>query len=428
MKIAFLSSFRETSVGGENRVAVELAQALTGRGHQVVLICPGDETHLHPPNADGLRRFTMQSAGEREVTAANLSRANVRKLYAFLDDFQPDIVHTHTYLLLGIAGQVWALRNRVPFIYTAHELPTRLGDFSEGYGLAKYVKRSAPFVALVRNFCNQCSAVIALNASALDDIQRLGYQGRVYRIHNGRNLRLFNALPTPEPPAETAPIELMFTGHIMPRKHQDYLVRVMRYLPERYRLTLVGYNGHPAYHEQIEQYIAEHGLHTVRFTGRVEPQDIPALLAQAHVFVSASLLEVQSLAVIEALASGTPVVGLSNETIDELVHAGVGRQLPKDTAPQDFAHAVRTVAEAPDYAQMTAAARETVQIYDWDVVIEKTEAAYADCINQRPELRPTRMTQVYATGTSIASAVMYDGWRLMRATDRRWQGDQAARG
>ena len=45
---------------------------------------------------------------------------------------------------------------------------------------------------------------------------------------------------------------------------------------------------------------------------------IPNYLERAHVFPSASKMEVQSLVVIEALASGTPVVGLSNETIDEL--------------------------------------------------------------------------------------------------------------
>ncbi len=40
---------------------------------------------------------------------------------------------------------------------------------------------------------------------------------------------------------------------------------------------------------------------------------------KTHAFVSASKMEVQSLAIIEALASGSPVIGLGNETVDELV-------------------------------------------------------------------------------------------------------------
>jgi len=56
--------------------------------------------------------------------------------------------------------------------------------------------------------------------------------------------------------------------------------------------------------------------------GEIPYHQIPQILEKTHVLVSASKMEVQSLVIIEALTSGTPVVGLANETIDELIYKG----------------------------------------------------------------------------------------------------------
>ncbi len=69
------------------------------------------------------------------------------------------------------------------------------------------------------------------------------------------------------------------------------------------------------------------------------------MLAQTHAFVSASKMEVQSLAIIEALASGSPVIGLGNETVDELVDETNGVRLPNDTSAEEFAAAIRSVCD-----------------------------------------------------------------------------------
>lgn len=425
MRIIYLSSFREHSIGGENRVAVELASEMAKAGHDVVLVCPGDETRLSYSD-NGYRRFTVQSSGEKEVSAANLAAHNIRKLYDFLDVFQPEMIHTHTYLLIGAVGQVWALRHNVPFVYTAHELPTKLSEFSTGFPLVRWFKRSWAFMATVRNFCENCSAIIALNDSAMEDVHRLGYHGLTFKINNGRNLALFKRMQI-TPPAET--ITLIFTGHVLPRKNQEFLVQMMRHLPANYHLKLVGYIGHQAYYERLLQEAAEHNLQNITFSGRVEPEEVPAFLEEADVFVSASLLEVQSLAIIEALAAGLPVVGLSNETIDELVTDRVGRRLPREATPEQFAAAVRAVAESPDYLAMANAAREAVEIFDWANVVARTQEAYMAVLRSRP-IAPPRVptaTYAYAGLTSVVSATVYNGWRVARAVSDPWPSSRPGR-
>jgi hypothetical protein len=93
-------------------------------------------------------------------------------------------------------------------------------------------------------------------------------------------------------------------------------------------------------------------------------------------------MEVQSLVVIEALASGTPIVGLSNETVDELVDDNVGIRLPAEASPQEFAAAVQHICELPtgDYQKLCAGARQRVINLDWSNVMEKTITAYDEVL------------------------------------------------
>lgn len=412
MKIAFLASFRESSVGGESRVALELAEMMAQAGHDVVYICPGEKTGYssHP---NGLNRFYLACLGEGEVVMANVSGKHLRQLNQFLDEFQPDIIHTHTYLLIGVVGQAWALRHNVPFIYTAHELPTKLSDFAQGYPIAKWTKRTFLFKAIVRAFYWHCSAVVAINQSALNDLRELGYVGNLFQICNGRDLNRLNACPLPS--REMPKRQLMFIGHIIPRKNQEYLVEAMRYLPSHYELKLVGYIGHHGYHDELLQKVEHYGLKNVEFTGRIDPKIIPEKLTDAHVFVSASVLEVQSLVVIEALAAGKPVVGLSNQTIDEFVDDSCGAVLPKNASCQVFAETVMRVAEAQDYELLCLSARQKVQKHNWDTVIAETISAYQTCLTNKPTQPRKRsfMIRAYSGMTSFITGIVY--WVAKRA-------------
>jgi hypothetical protein len=140
------------------------------------------------------------------------------------------------------------------------------------------------------------------------------------------------------------------------------------------------------YKEKLQGYISQHDLHNAEFVGQVEHERIPEYLEKAHVFPSASKMEVQSLVVIEALASGTPVVGLSNETIDELVNTQVGCWLEKETPPEEFADRIRDICqlEQGEYEEMCRQAQKRVKHLDWSEIVEQTTAAYQEIREAKP--------------------------------------------
>jgi len=386
MKVVFTSLFREGMGGGAGRVAHELAHHFADV-HDTVMICPADQTGLR--NTDGdLKVFGVRSAGDDEFHMPNLTAKTVRAIFDFLNDYQPDIIHAHDPALLGLIGQVWARMNLVPFVHTAHVLPSRALDFGTTEALNIKLLQSSFSESVTRralsDFYENCDAIVALNQSALESMRNFGYKGKLYIIPNGRNLQHYQDCRFADIDAQEKVIT--FIGFISERKNQAYLLEVLRHLPENYTMKFIGKSLTQEYKEKLQGYIEEHDLHNAEFVGQVEHERIPEYLEKTHVFPSASKMEVQSLVVIEALASGTPVVGLSNETIDELVNTQVGCWLEKETPPEEFADCIQDICqlEQGEYEEMCRQAQERVKHLDWSEIVEQTTAAYQEIQEAKP--------------------------------------------
>jgi glycosyltransferase involved in cell wall biosynthesis len=184
-------------------------------------------------------------------------------------------------------------------------------------------------------FFEHCDGIIALNRSVVEGLPSFARHAPLFAIPNGRDLQRLRACRVR--PTDETTRNLCFIGYLAKRKNQLYLLRMLTSLPGNYRLWLIGKSRVPRYERKLCKYAWRHGLTNVEFLGYVDFARIPSFLEQTHVLVSASVLEVQSLVVIEALASGIPVVGLANETVDELIDDAFGRRLPKETTPAEFA-------------------------------------------------------------------------------------------
>ena len=335
--------------------------------------------------------FTLQSTIEGNLAVPLLSPRNIRRLFAFLDEFKPDIVHIHDPALLDVVAQFWAISRQVPVFYTAHILPSRALDFGTSE-MARFFTGPVTEGLVEKyllNFYQSCDAVVGLNEITVQQIRDFGYTGPILRIPNGRNLSMFNACRYTSP-TSTEKI-LTFIGFISKRKNQEFLIEAMQFLPANYRLVLIGEPIVAAYQEELAKKAVDLNVN-VLFTGQLTQSEIAAALEKSHVFVSASKMEVQSLVIIEALASGTPVVGLSNETVDELVDASDGIWLPKETSPREFAAAVQHICELSEdeYHKLCENARHRVSHLDWSNIIEKTLQGYNEINEQKRKTPPSK--------------------------------------
>lgn len=390
MKVVFGSSFQESMGGGVGQVAHEISHVFAKDGHQVLFILPDHFTRFRFVDKC-LSLLQIKSFGERDYLVPQLNPVSIRFVLKNLERFSPEIIHLHDPGPISFLLQSWAMENHVPVVLTSHMLPSKSIDF----GTKEAVKAlgalwdAGILKKFLFSFYQNCDGVIALNKIAEKDLKDFGYLGKIFLIPNGRDLSLYDQNPLPDISQKEK--KLIFIGYINERKNQHFLLEVMRKLPNNYSLTLVGDYISLKYRKKLEKYVQRFRLKKVKLTGKVPYEKISQYLADSHVFVSASTMEVQSLAVIEALASGKPIVGFSNETIDEFVDDSVGCNLPIKISPLDFARKIESICSQPkkDYEEMCRSARKKVAHLDWKNIVPQTLEAYKNLLKDNKEGKST---------------------------------------
>jgi hypothetical protein len=81
-------------------------------------------------------RLSVYPIRSLDYTLPALRGSELLDIVRYLDQFRPDIIHSHTPWFLGAIVQAWAFIHRVPFFFTAHELPSKMLE----WGLVRYLR------------------------------------------------------------------------------------------------------------------------------------------------------------------------------------------------------------------------------------------------------------------------------------------------
>lgn len=371
--------------GGESMIAKEISQAAATSSYlESFLLCPGEKTEILPKDDIGLTRVTVDSNNSWLISLNRSNPLAIYKIFQILDSLDLDIVHAQDLYPISLIAQIWAISRNIPVVRTLHVLPTQVAEFSISQNkkmLSSLV--NIPIKTYVKTLMDTSDAIVALNDSAKKDMEKLGsYNIKV--VPNGRNLSKYK--PSSFPSIDDGVLNLLFVGWISSRKNQMYLLDMLRFLPKgKFRLIFAGDYFDDGIKNEVESFLKRYGSESVDVLGFVDHKDLPKYYYSSHFFVSASLKEVQSLVVMEALASGTPVVGLRNETMDDLIVNGFnGFCFEKNTKPKDFAKELENIVKSLDkdkYEDMCLNGISSVQRYDWSTVIYDTYRVYLDTIS-----------------------------------------------
>jgi glycosyltransferase involved in cell wall biosynthesis len=157
----------------------------------------------------------------------------------------------------------------------------------------------------------------------------------------------------------------------------DNTLEAFAHVQARYPQATLSVAGDGSEEPQLRQLAASLGLTGIRFLGRVEPNDLPAVLDEADVFVNSSVVDNQPVSMLEAFAAGLPVVSTPTGDIANMVRDGATGLLVPARDPAAMAKAVISLLEDPDRASaMARRARGEVEKYSWPHVRERWAAVY----------------------------------------------------
>jgi glycosyltransferase involved in cell wall biosynthesis len=176
---------------------------------------------------------------------------------------------------------------------------------------------------------------------------------------------------------------LLSTRNFEPLYNVACVLKAFALVQARYpeaSLTLVGSGSQ----ETALRALAEDlRLRHVTFAGRVPPHEIHRYYAAADVYVQTPAIDNMPLSVLEAFASGLPVVSTEVGGVPSILRDGVhGLLAPDNDAPAIADRIVRLLGDPPYARRVAAAAHETCAQYDWPVVREGWLAAYRTLVPQ----------------------------------------------
>ncbi len=136
--------------------------------------------------------------------------------------------------------------------------------------------------------------------------------------------------------------------------------------------------------KRLEDLAGELGLtDAVRFLGRVDNEDMPKLYATADIALNTSLVDNMPISVLEALASGVPVVSTDVGGVPALVEDEREALLVPPREPESMAHTLVSLWRSPEKrSALRDAGLKKARTFGWDVVREQWAEVYGDVVGQ----------------------------------------------
>jgi len=354
MRIAYLTQSYPPMISGAAISAQQNAEAMAQRGHQVLVIAASDREYAYHTYKDNITVLRLRSINNFLRVGQRLILNPRHRVMKSLKKFQPDIIHAHEPLQMGMLALEYASRTRIPVAITAHQLP---------WFVASYLpEKLKPFIekilwSFARVVLKRYSSVIAPTQTIAKIIEEMtgvkpdviGYGVDLEKIHPPLHSDLVTASRNKLNLPSKIPL-LLHVGRLDTDKSVDKLIRVAApvvHASDAHMLVV----GDGCQKKRLIRLCREMGIEKkVHFTGFISPANLPEIYRAANIFVTASEIETQGIVLLEAAASGLPIVAVDATCISESVHDRLNGLLVKPGDMDGFSEALTTLVNDPNWS------------------------------------------------------------------------------
>ena len=366
-------------VNGAARFSERLAAGLVSRGHDVHVVAPNQAYRRKPMGREvieGEEMWVHRLPSLRWPPHDWLrfvwpwrSKHYARQV---LDSVKPDVVHIQSHIVIGRGLVREAHKRGIPVIATNHVMPENILDFTTLPPLLDKAVVKLAWADAKRTF-EMTRAVTTPTRKAAEYLQRTIEISEVYPVSCGLNASNYTPDLTPRDANR-----ILFVGRLTREKQIDLMLRAVTKLDPALAVT-VDIVGGGDQRKHLEHLADELGLGgRVTFHGRVDEDELRRIYSRASVFAMPSVAELQSIATMEAMASGLPVVAADAMALPHLVHDGENGYLFDPTSADDLAAKLTTVltADADERLRLQEASLEGVKVHDINRTLRTFESLY----------------------------------------------------
>ncbi len=387
MKIGLVTQAYYPVLGGVTEHVWHVGKELERRGHTVTVITGGA-----PKGLPWVKSRTVDDRGLRVLrhgfqipfmsNGANVYMTLGWKLGRLLqrleDEERFDLVHVMSPLDPGL-----------PLIASKTMRTPKVGT----YHTARQVSAGWPDLVLKvfrRVFLDAIAKLqrhVAVSPAAAEFVQRYFSDVHLTIIPNGVDTARFSPTVQPLPQYADDVLTILFVGRMDPRKGAKFLFAALPQLEEKldghYRVVVAGTSWLQKYYDAL---IPLNLRQRVEFVGYVSPEELPRYYRSADVYCSpATGNESFGIVLLEAMASGTPVVASDIEGYRGVIKSGQAGLLAPPRDSRALAEAIIMLARDPARRKaMGEAGRRQAMEYDWVKVVDQLMPIYEQ-IRRRAE-------------------------------------------
>ncbi len=353
MKILLATESYWPSLDGGALFERRLAYGISALGHSLSIWAPavGFSSYIQPDGPTTIYR---------EKSWVLLYNPKYRVSYwpfwsarRVIKQVKPNVIHIHNAGLMGLSALMWAKRYHIPVLGTNHFMP-------ENALLNMHFINRPFFHALIWRylvwFHNKCNFVTSPTPTAVQLLVDRGLKSPHKAITNGIDTAVFHPgldasslikkynLPTDRP-------ILLYLGRVDGEKRIDLIISALPLILKHKKTHLVIAGAGVALNACKKQ-ARDLGVEShISFTGFLDEDDKPLLYTASSMFLMASPAELQSIVILEAMATGLPIVSVDVAALKELCQDGVNGYLFKRDDYQELAVKTLAILENPQRQQ-----------------------------------------------------------------------------
>ena len=381
MKIALVSPYDFAFPGGVTVHIEQLAQEFIRQGHETWIIAPSSQ----PADALPFDRFVRLGVpvpvpAGGSVARLSLSPWLLRNVRELLERERFDVVHVHE-----------PLTPLLPWLVLHSSKTINIGTFHAYHGHSRIYPWAAP---PLRHWFKKLHGRIAVSPLAKMFVEQ-HFPGDYRVIPNGIDISRYHDGVQPFPEYLDGKINVLFVGRMEKRKGLKHLLMAYSRLKWQFpnlRLLVVG-PGTPD--KDSFRVLGEHSLRDVEFLGGVSQVDLLRYYKTADIFCSpATGKESFGIVLLEAMASGTPIVASRLEGFQTVLEEGMQGLMAPPKDDEALADALRQMIQDPTMRSVMGAFGERrAYEFRWERVAGQVLEYYEDV---RAEVEQSSMARAVA--------------------------------
>jgi glycosyltransferase involved in cell wall biosynthesis len=373
--------------GGAEVMLGAIAEELHNGGHEILLVTLYDhhDTFINFPNKDFIEKhIEVKKCSTRvEISFRKKTKITNSLFKELVEEFKPDVIHSHLFEADIVARS--CSNNKVAYFSHGHDNMWQLTHLKNlkkinkqaltnlierRWLMKQYQKTKTTFIAISKDvesfFVENLNKKLRKNVVLLHN----GIDSKRFRNDLDRNTQKGNK------------IKIVSVGNLVPKKNHRFLIDIAVELKKKqcdFSIDILGYGN---LQKELEKNALDKNVsENVFFRGNVK--NVEDYLKDGNLYVHPATYEPLGLVIIEAMASGLPVICLDGKgNRDLMVQGKNGYIFQEENAEMFTEQIIELMNDSRKYKEITCYAKEFSEQFDIINYCEKLVQIYQNSISE----------------------------------------------